>query len=353
MKRLLALLLGFVVLSLVPSGSYAQATNSGTEIKVRLLGRLDTSETPVGRAFSATVEEPVRLDKKTVLAKGTTVKGTVTEVVSSGRLKRPASITLQLTGLGSRAIRTEPLQIDGKSHAVRNTALIGGGAAVGAILGGIAGGGKGALIGTAVGAGAGTGTAYVTGKQEIVLPSETELTFIIASDAPATERSASAKSHSTASSYTSDSQRWREDPREDEQEQREENDAYDVSTTSSEHGQQFAIGILIGPPPPPRVVYVEPTPGPEFVWVEGYWYPVGRRYEWHDGYWTRPPYDGARWAPAHYDGQRFFEGYWEGDRGRIEHDHRWDHDRDRDFRSHHRDRDHDNRDHDDDRDHDR
>ncbi len=350
MKRPLALLSGLVVFSLVPSGPYAQATKSVTEIKVRLLERLDTSGTPPGRAFSATVEEPVRLGKRTVLAKGTTVRGTVIGVVSSGRLKRPASITLQLTGLGNTAIRTEPLQIDGKSHAIRNTALIGGGAAAGAILGGIAGGGKGAVIGTAVGAGAGTGTAYVTGKHEIVLPSETELTFVIASDAPSPERSASAEPRSTASSNTSNSMRRRHDPREDEQEQSEEQDAYDDSTTSSRRNRQFVVGILIGPPPPPRVVYVEPPPpGPEFVWVEGYWYPVGRDYEWHDGYWTRPPYEGARWVPGHYDGERFFEGYWEIDRRRIEHDHRWDHDRDRDYRGHHRDHDRDDRDRDDDR----
>ncbi len=183
MRKLLALLSGFIVLGLAPSGAYAQATKSNSEIKVRLLERLDTSEIRVGRAFSATVEEPVRLDKKTVLAKGTTLKGTVTEVVSSGRLKRPASITLQLNAIGNTAILPEPLLIDGKSHAARNTALIGGGAAAGAILGAIAGGGKGAVIGTAVGAGAGTGTAYATGKQEIVLPPETELTFVIPGNA--------------------------------------------------------------------------------------------------------------------------------------------------------------------------
>jgi hypothetical protein len=96
-------------------------------------------------------------------------------------------------------------------------------------------------------------------------------------------------------------------------------------------GAQISIGVRIGPPPPRRVVRVVPqTPGPEYVWVEGYWYPVGRRYKWHEGYWTRPPYPGARWVVPHHDGERFFEGYWEGDRGRIEHDHHWD--RDRDFR---------------------
>jgi len=111
---------------------------------------------------------------QTVLARGAKVTGRVTEVVSSGRLKRPASITLELTSL-----RTEPLRIDGKSHLVRNVALIGGGAAAGALIGGVAGGKKGAAVGAAVGAGAGTATAYMTGKNEIVLPTETVLPFVV------------------------------------------------------------------------------------------------------------------------------------------------------------------------------
>jgi YXWGXW repeat-containing protein len=98
---------------------------------------------------------------------------------------------------------------------------------------------------------------------------------------------------------------------------------------------QVSIGIRIGPPPPARVVRVlPPRPAPEFMWIEGYWYPVGSRYRWHEGYWTRPPYEGARWVPARHDGERFYEGYWEGDHGRVEHDHRWDHDRERDHREH-------------------
>ena len=59
-------------------------------------------------------------------------------------------------------------------------------------------------------------------------------------------------------------------------------------------GAQISIGVTIGAPPPPRVVRVmPPSPGPAFVWVGGYWYPVGGRYRWHEGYWTRPPYEGA------------------------------------------------------------
>jgi hypothetical protein len=93
-----------------------------------------------------------------------------------------------------------------------------------------------------------------------------------------------------------------------------------------------SFGISIGPPPPPRVVAVPPSPGPGYSWVAGYWYPVSGRYVWHDGYWSRPPYEGAFWVGPRHDGRLYYNGYWDGPHGRIEHDHRWDHDRDRDWR---------------------
>jgi hypothetical protein len=60
---------------------------------------------------------------------------------------------------------------------------------------------------------------------------------------------------------------------------------------------QLSIGVRIGPPPPPR---------------------------------TRPQCAGATWIVPRYDGGQLFARYWNGDPGRLEHDHRWDHDRDRD-----------------------
>ena len=56
---------------------------------------------------------------------------------------------------------------------------------------------------------------------------------------------------------------------------------------------QISFGIHIGEPPPPRAYRVPPRPGPDYVWVEGYQYPVGKTYKWHDGYWTRPPVRGC------------------------------------------------------------
>lgn len=153
---------------------------AGTKIQVRLSAPLNTGEAEAGQTFTGTAAEPVVVGGKTVLAKGAAVKGKVTEAVSSGRLKRPASITLVLT-----SVSTEPLKIDGNSHLVRNLALIGGGAGAGAAIGGATGGKKGAAVGAAIGAGAGTVTAFLTGKNEIALPAEMVLPFVAGSGATA------------------------------------------------------------------------------------------------------------------------------------------------------------------------
>src|SRR5690348_187782 len=180
MKTRLSLFAGlwFLCTFLVPHG-LAQSFKPGTPIQVQLLTPLDTGTARVGQEFSATLAQPVSASNR-VWPKGTQVKGKVVEVVSSGRLQRPASITLQITQIGNSPVVTEPEQIDGKSHAGRNVALIGGGGAAGAIIGAVAGGGKGAVIGAAAGAGAGTLTAAATGKQEIVLRAETPLNFAVA-----------------------------------------------------------------------------------------------------------------------------------------------------------------------------
>jgi hypothetical protein len=179
MKIRLSLFAGLWLISTwLASPALAQSFKPGTPIQVQLLTPLDTGTARAGQEFLATLAQPVSAGS-TVWPKGTQVKGKVVEAVSSGRLERPASITLQLTQIGNSPVVTEPEQIDGKSHAGHNAGLILGGAAAGAILGGIAGGGKGAVIGTAAGAGAGTLTAIATGKREIVLRAETTLNFAV------------------------------------------------------------------------------------------------------------------------------------------------------------------------------
>ena len=87
---------------------------------------------------------------------------------------------------------------------------------------------------------------------------------------------------------------------------------------------QISFGIRIGEPPPPRAYRVPARPGPDYVWVEGYQYPEGGHYKWHNGYWTRPPYQVAYWVEPYHTGGRYYAGRWEGARGNVAHDHRWD-----------------------------
>lgn len=46
--------------------------------------------------------------------------------------------------------------------------------------------------------------------------------------------------------------------------------------------------VVIRRPPPARVEVITARPGPDFVWIRGYWTWSGSDYEWVDGRWDRP-----------------------------------------------------------------
>jgi hypothetical protein len=161
---------------------------AGTAIHIRLSTELNTGRTASGSHFDGTLAEPLVVNGVTVAPRGSLVGGEVTSVVSSGRLKRPAEMSLVLTSITpeggqSVPISTQTWTVSGKSHKKRDIEMVGGGAGVGALIGAIAGGGKGAAIGGAIGAAGGTGAAYATGKKEIDLPAETEMTFRLSAPA--------------------------------------------------------------------------------------------------------------------------------------------------------------------------
>jgi hypothetical protein len=153
----------------------------GTALHVRLDESLDTRRNRVGDQFRASLAEPVMLEGKPVVPKGTEFLGHVTESQASGRLEGRAEIALTLDSfqLQGREYRIETGSIDrvSASHKKRNLELIGGGAGLGALIGGVAGGGKGALIGAGAGAGAGTAGAAATGKKELAVSAESLLSF--------------------------------------------------------------------------------------------------------------------------------------------------------------------------------
>lgn len=95
---------------------------------------------------------------------------------------------------------------------------------------------------------------------------------------------------------------------------------------------QVSFSLHLGEPPAPRAYRVPRQPGPDYLWIEGYWYPDGGHYKWHDGYWTHAPYEGAYWVAPYYLHGEYFPGRWEGSRGNLYHDHRWDRAKQRDER---------------------
>jgi len=157
----------------------------GAKLHVALIDGVSTTNSTEGEEFMASLSEPVIVDGKTVLDKGTKVKGHVTDVEKSGHIKGRASIRLILTEVvhdgKDVSISTKPYVAVAQGTKKRDAEIIGGGAGIGALIGGLAGGGKGALIGAGVGGGAGTGTVIAIKGKEIHYPPETKLSFTLAS----------------------------------------------------------------------------------------------------------------------------------------------------------------------------
>ena len=154
---------------------------AGTLFDVRLEETLDTQRNRAGDRFSATLRNPIVIDGRTVLARGTRCEGHLVEAKPSGRFKGRAVLSLSLDSfdLNGRnyAIRTTSVGRESGRHRKRNWILIGGGSGLGSALGAIAGGPAGALIGAGAGGAAGTAGAAITGKKNVRLPVETVLTF--------------------------------------------------------------------------------------------------------------------------------------------------------------------------------
>ncbi len=161
---------------------------AGTRLRVSLIDAVSSDKSRPGDQFLASLAEPVVVNGRTVLEKGTKVTGRVVDAKESGRVKGRASIELRLTSVTREngrqvSIATKPYAAVAQGTKKRDAAIIGGGAGLGAAIGAIAGGGKGAAIGAAVGGGAGTGTVLATKGKEIHYPPETRISFTLASPA--------------------------------------------------------------------------------------------------------------------------------------------------------------------------
>ncbi|ADW68664.1 hypothetical protein [Granulicella tundricola] len=150
---------------------------AGTPVTVRLNGGLAASRNEVGDRWNGVLERPLVYHGQTVFASGTPVSGEVVAAKGKGRFKGAGDLGIELTAIGRDHVSSSEYEKVSPGRGKRTAGFIGGGGGLGAIIGGLAGGGKGALIGGLAGAGAGTAAGAYTGNRDVVIASESVITF--------------------------------------------------------------------------------------------------------------------------------------------------------------------------------
>lgn len=156
---------------------------SGTRILIRTIDAIDSGRNQVGDKFQASLEQPLVIDDVILAPKGASVYGRLTQATEAGRIQGRSQLKLELTGIvvndETIPLVTGEYSVAGSSRGATTAKRVGTGAAVGAVIGAIAGGGKGAAIGAGVGAGAGTAVQVMTKGEQVHVPSETLLEFVL------------------------------------------------------------------------------------------------------------------------------------------------------------------------------
>jgi len=168
----------------------------GETVVAVLNNDLTTKQAKQGDRFTMTVRDNGQYE-------GAVIEGTVGNVNQGGRLTGRSGMSLNFDTMRLRngqtykfagiltSVRTlngDTVKVDnegsaqGDNQTKQTLERAGIGTAIGAIIGAVAGGGKGAAIGGVIGAAGGAGSVYVTGKDNLELPTGTELT--VRSSAP-------------------------------------------------------------------------------------------------------------------------------------------------------------------------
>lgn len=158
---------------LPPAAKFREYTVSeGTALSLRLATAINSGTARVEDPVEATLAQAVAVGGAEVLPAGSALKGTVSAVEASGKVKGLASITLQFTSVAA-AGRDDRYDIDAAysetAEATKGSDAkkIGIGAGAGAAIGGLLGGKSGAAKGVAIGGGAGTAVVLATTGEEL------------------------------------------------------------------------------------------------------------------------------------------------------------------------------------------
>jgi hypothetical protein len=163
-------------------------------VTVRLRETLTTAGHSKDDGFNVTLDAPLIINGIAIAERGSMHKGRIVDLVRASRMGGRAKIGIELTQLtlsdGQAVdVTTDTFVQEGegadKSGTLARTATLAG---IAASIGGMASGGKGALIGAGIGAAAGAGSVVFRKSPEIVLNSETRLTFRVKAPVTITEQ---------------------------------------------------------------------------------------------------------------------------------------------------------------------
>jgi hypothetical protein len=151
---------------------------AGAAVVVTVTQQLSASKNNVGDGFTGVLAQSVKSSGGgMVFPRGAHVVGTVVAAKGQGKFKGSGALGIQVTSISGVPVSVSTYEKEQKGKGKRTAGFIGGGAGGGALIGGLAGGGKGALIGGLLGAGAGTAGAAFTGNKDVVIPSESTISF--------------------------------------------------------------------------------------------------------------------------------------------------------------------------------
>ncbi len=160
----------------------------GTEIHAALDDSITSRRDTVGAQVDAHVMGNVMgADGRTLIAAGTPVRFTVTEIRPSRSKSSQGRLALRAEGisLGGQLqsvkadVKPVPRELRGRGVTGSEAAKVGGGAAAGAVIGGAVGKTKGAVIGGVAGAAAGAVVASQTATRDVVVKAKTPVLLVL------------------------------------------------------------------------------------------------------------------------------------------------------------------------------
>lgn len=166
----------------------------GTIIPIVLIAYLNTRSTQVGDIAYADTAYPIWIQQRLVIPRGSTIRGTVTDVVRPGRIRGKGQMAIRfddillpngvrrelvasfrgIHGPGEESMDRDSETVASGGAELEDTGTVVSTGSQGAIIGLIAGGGSGAAIGAGAGAAAGVATVLFTRGPDLVLTPGTQ-----------------------------------------------------------------------------------------------------------------------------------------------------------------------------------